>query len=77
MRSVTTEFYIPTNERGLELHARLVQPKLGSSGEGSSDKDAQHGKRGIFVVCHGLLDTKDTVLFRSVQEHLLERQIGS
>ncbi|KAJ2399068.1 hypothetical protein GGI23_002871 [Coemansia sp. RSA 2559] len=79
MRSVTTEFYIPTKEPGIELHARLVQPKVDEPGEGSSDnKDAaQHSKRGIFVVCHGLLDTKDTVLFRSVQEHLLARQIGS
>ncbi|KAJ2551939.1 hypothetical protein EV175_003497 [Coemansia sp. RSA 1933] len=60
----TTEFYIPTQEPEVRLHARLVEPK-------------QNSQRDIFIVCHGLLDTKDSALFRSVQERLAERQLGS
>ncbi|KAJ1664249.1 hypothetical protein IW140_005836 [Coemansia sp. RSA 1813] len=74
MKVEATEFYIPTQEPGVKLHARLMLPKHDHLEAMEAEK---HSNRGIFIVCHGLLDTKDTSLFRSVQEYLISKQFGS
>ncbi|KAJ1728559.1 hypothetical protein LPJ72_005411 [Coemansia sp. Benny D160-2] len=73
MNASATEFFIPTEDPEIQLHARLVVPRHDST-EGSSGN--KH--RGVFVICHGLLDTKDTELFQSLQQHLAEKAaVGS
>ncbi|KAJ2662231.1 hypothetical protein IWW48_001971 [Coemansia sp. RSA 1200] len=87
MNASATEFFIPTEDPEIRLHARLVVPKHDSTdgSRGNKQRDGEAQKQwqqkqhwGVFVICHGLLDTKDTELFQSLQQHFAEKAaVGS
>ncbi|KAJ1940714.1 hypothetical protein FBU59_003727 [Linderina macrospora] len=56
-----SEFYVPSSDNA-KLHSRLRVP--------STARRTASGDLGVFIICHGLLDTKHAPLFTGLQEML-------
>ncbi|ORX66432.1 alpha/beta-hydrolase [Linderina pennispora] len=56
-----SEFFVPSSDN-IKLHARLRTP--------SNPRRMPSGEVGVFLICHGLLDTKHATLFQGLQRML-------